>query len=231
MPAPNNAFVYCTGPVELFVRFSENGWTNPLSTLAPAGQIYYLGTCEGTPEIDEQPQEKPIYTAQGGDMVSFDDMYMGKLLQANMNLQRFSQAILQRVQDAPLHGRGGSVIGMDAFGERGAMMLAQGLRFELWMYNSFWPALNVVPDMHPGLYFPAAKTIRVFRPTDGLAPSHAQLSVEAKPVWRTSAAPNGGTSAGLAALGVGVNGGRGFWHFSMAPADFADIIAGNVIPG
>lgn len=217
MAQPNLAFIYCTGGVEIYVRFPDASF-NPQIDVDPQGDILYLGTTEINPEDDFQPQYKPMFAAQGGDMVPIDQMTMGVILQVNLDLARFSQTVLTRVQDVPGHGRfpGINPPGLELFGERGQLMLANNLAYEMWLYNPMFPIAVLAgnpayPDLHPGLYLRACQTLRVFRGKDGVSQSKAMVSVNAMPVFRSKS--------------------RQFQQYRMDAAVFAPMINLVVEPG
>lgn len=214
MAIVNNAFVYCTGPVEVFVRFPSGlynaiSWSDPT---ASSSGIVYLGTCEQNPETDDQPQFKPVFTAQGGDMVPFDQIQMGTILSVNLDLARFNQEVLSAVQNAARKTSRGN----EFIGERGKLLLAQNGAFEMWLYNSFYPqailAGNALyPDMSPGMYIPACKVQRVYKSRDGVSQSKAMVSVQAQPIWRATT--------------------RSFFTYSENPDLFVAFTSNTVQPG
>lgn len=214
MATPNNAYVYTTGGVDIYVRF-PSGYYNPISWSDPttsSSGIAYLGNCEQYPETDKQAQWKPVFTADGGDMIPTEQIFMGELLSVNLDLGRFNQSVLSSVENAARR----TVRGREAFAERGRLLMAQNLAFEMWLVNPFYVQAVVLggalyPDMLPGLYVPATKTERVFRGRDGVSQSKAQVSVQGQPIRRVAD--------------------RSFWTYSEDPAYFTPFTTGAVQPG
>ena len=213
MAIVNNAYVYTTGGVDVYVRF-PSGYYNPIQSSDPNGSnsgIMYLGNCEQYPETDKQAQWKPVFTADGGDMVPTEQIFMGDILAVNLDLGRFNQTVLSLVENAARR----SVRGREAFQERGRLLLAQNVAFEMWLYNPFYvQALNagaVYPDMLPGIYVPAAKVERVFRSRDGVSQSKAQVSIQGQPIRRVAD--------------------RSFFTYSEDPAYFTPFTTLAVQPG
>lgn len=182
----NPAFTYCTGPVHVFVRVPSSGSSPflPEGVLAGGEQIGYLGTTEVAPEIDWVKVWRPVFNAIGGEMVPFDQMYQGQVIQIRLDLERRSETVLEAIGQCPNFGRDGRLEdGDDATGDIGKLLLANGRAYEMWLVNTFWqqnvPNLAAMPDLKPGYYFRACKTDREFRGREGLMESKAFLQVEA----------------------------------------------------
>jgi hypothetical protein len=190
MADSNPAFTYCTGPVHVFVRVPYSGASPflPNGLLAGSEQIGYLGTTEVAPEIDWVNVYRPVFNAIGGEMVPFDHMYQGTVVQVRLDLERRSETVLDALVNVPNMGRGFVADDGDrAVGDVGKLMVSNGRGFEMWLVNTFWkfnvPNLAAMPDLHPGLYFNACKTDRHFRGREGLMESKAFIQVEPMQVY------------------------------------------------
>lgn len=187
MADSNPAFVYVTGPVHVFTRVMAQGASpfNPLGS--NSGPVLYLGTTQLCPEFDRVKRWQPIFTALGGDAKPFDHRWGGQDVSIGLDLVRHSDTVLRGVEACPNFGRNGLDDGVESFGDRGKMMLANGASFELWLVNTFArfgnANLNAFPDLRLGYYFRACKTDRVYRPRDGLVDSMARLDVTAESVY------------------------------------------------
>ncbi len=172
----NESWIYCTGPIHAWVRFTPPIGTGGTSSVLPSGPIIHLGTCEQHPTDDDSNEYEPVMNDIGGPKVPFDKQYQGSTEIIVMDLNKLSYAIMQRITSPPYFD--GSV-GYTNRLARGSLMLQQGLAFELWLQYSFYGTANAVPDLPPGTYYPAVTTIASQTPKQGTKAKLRRVILEA----------------------------------------------------
>jgi len=167
---------HCTGPVTAFVRFSDSP-SSGVGSQTPnklSGKSYYLGTCEQFPIQEEEIIYLPVFDDLSMSASARDKEYAGTNELIVLGLNRFNYNVLNRLLAVPRYGardRTGAVLpaGQNGHMDRGSLAVAQGLTFELWLFNTFFGSRNwnSYPDMVMGTYYPFCNTITNNTPKQG----------------------------------------------------------------
>jgi hypothetical protein len=135
------AQLYCTGPAHVFVSVYK-------STL-PA--IAYLGTCEDAPRIKIVRKWREIHNDIGGDE-AFDRSYMGRAALISLDLNRFDEDVMQRIEAMPnaIVGRDGA----ELFGDIGTIVGLEAASLGIYVQfpYSVKAAFQVAPSQMPAGY-------------------------------------------------------------------------------
>src|SRR5579859_623880 len=93
---------FVTGPAHMFVG------TTRVTNGVPqgAGVVFYLGTSEGSPDIDIKPVYEPVYNDLSGS-TPFDLSYMGEEAYITADLTRWNEAVYAAIQARPRHSLAG----------------------------------------------------------------------------------------------------------------------------
>lgn len=119
------AQIYGTGPAFIYVG------------LGAAGAPLFLGTTEKTPNIQNRPTYKPVYSDSHGQEVPADVSYQGQDAIISARFTRFNYATLAILQSYTKFLINPANPGTDANGSRGALMLTEGLAYNLWIRYPF----------------------------------------------------------------------------------------------
>lgn len=121
------AQLYVTGPAHFYV-----------GSVSPSGGVLsalYLGTCEREPEPCEiAPEWEPEWNAIGGSKIPFDVSYQGEQAFIGADLNRFNEGVYLALAARPGTG---SPPGTNAPGDRGTLLLTEGLAVAVWMVFPF----------------------------------------------------------------------------------------------
>lgn len=184
----NEAYVYDTGPVYVYARVPTPGIGPFVSLGALSGTIFHLGTAERFPQRREEAVWEPVFNDIGG-KVPFDESFQGETAQLVVDLNRFNQTVLDLIRRVPDHGRGlrSTALGGHTRLAVGALLLQNGMAFEMWAQHSHYDTINAVADLPPGRYYPACKYIGCYEEeSSGTQPRKCRLVVEPKRVWNAS---------------------------------------------
>lgn len=181
----NEAYIYSTGPVYVYARIPAVG-VGPYKAINKlSGTIIFLGTDESFIEPTFEQKWKPIMSSIGGDMKAFDKMFMGEDGLVPINLNRFNLSLARLLLASPFLGRDNVANGATTRLGRGAMALANGLTYEIWLAFAFYGTLNAAayPDLPPGYYFPACITAGSYPKTLGISDKKMMLAIEPLDAW------------------------------------------------
>ncbi len=105
--------------------------------LGPAGSPLFLGTTEKTPNMQNRPYYKPVYSDSHGQEVPADVSYQGQDAIVSARFTRFNYITLALLQSYTKFLTNPAVPGTDPNGSRGALMLTEGLAYNLWVRYPF----------------------------------------------------------------------------------------------
>lgn len=137
MPQP-----YTRGPVLIYA--GVGGSSGPL----------YLGTGERAPRVSRLREFEPVMNDLAGTRVPFDMLAEGQQALITVKLTRWDDAVLQAVEARSSAAPAGGIAGP---GSTGALMIAEGWAFPLWLLYSYGPqgpaAKAAMGTLRPGFHF------------------------------------------------------------------------------
>lgn len=158
MAEPSFPDIQVTGPVHNYVRamFADENDTTGIDS-----RIFYLGTCEVTPQMQRRKFKSPVKNEIAGPTLDFQRTYDGEAARVTLMLTRFSNlawgSILLAGRARGLLGPSGSAqAGREGRWSRGAPVFGQ-MTFELWQVYENSPFLNPLtrfPTLEIGWYWP-----------------------------------------------------------------------------
>lgn len=132
------AGIYCSGPVDIFVGIGP-GAGGAISGGAGAAirTPQFLGHGEEAPTPEEIAYWRPVKTDLSGGQSGppHTKMFLGSDVRVSVPLIRYDWTVLQRLRARPNPFAGGAP-GAHYFGDRGSLMIEEGLTFQAWFR---WP--------------------------------------------------------------------------------------------
>ncbi len=116
---------YSTGPAFIYVG------------LGPANAPLFLGTTEKTPQIQNRPAFKEVFSDSHGQIIPSDMSYQGQDAIVTARFTRFNMSTLLLLQEYISFTGVLGVQGMDVAGARGALMLLEDQSYRLWIRYPF----------------------------------------------------------------------------------------------
>jgi len=177
-------YYYCTGPILVYVDCFSDG-RGPLSGGANTFSIstrQLLGTCETYPTVEAEDFWLPVYNDNGGPLVPADNSFCGHKRTLILDLNWYSQTILNYVLATPAQGNDGFPQGTNSRLMRGAFQLANGLGFSTTLQFTFFGTPNAIayPDLPPGEYYPFCRLVGTYFDRAGTQNKKVRLIVEAQ---------------------------------------------------
>jgi hypothetical protein len=95
--------------------------------------IYYVGTGRMGPTVALRPHYRPVINDLTGEE-PLDDVFASRGAVTTVDFTRFDETVLRRIESFP--NRGTSQPGVTLPGDIGAMMIAEGLAYPLYLWYS-----------------------------------------------------------------------------------------------
>ncbi len=111
------ASIYSTGPVLIYTNVS--------------GTAAFFGTGQQAPDIQIKAEFEPVMNDLGGTRVPFDRLYESEEGVTSVVVNRYNEGLLEAMMARPRPAV--SVAGVNASGEIGSLMGAEGLAYTIWL--------------------------------------------------------------------------------------------------
>jgi hypothetical protein len=137
----------------------------------------FLGWAEYHPVNEEEQHWAKVFSDTGGPATPTDKEYQGAEEIVAIDLQEYNDDVLDLLEAMPRPDVNfpGTTTRLD----RGALLIANGLYFELWQQYSFFGTINAQPDLGPGWFFPCCNPAGIYRPKQGTKTRMSRVMVEA----------------------------------------------------
>lgn len=172
MAVPSFPDVHVTGPVQHFIRAG-----------GASGQIYFLGTCEVTPQMQRRKYKSDVKNDIAGNQLPFQRTYDGEAAMVSALLNRYSKDAWTEILLAGLSS--GNVInpGNETRWSRGHLVFGQST-FELWqVYDNFFNPMGSSANLEIGWYWPQVELLDHNTIAAGTRDEKLLLVFDCTPYW------------------------------------------------
>ena len=145
------AKLYTTGPAHLFVGPTIYS----LGQLGLTASLQYLGTAEYAPNIQIRSGWEPVHNDIGGKIIPFDQSYQGEEGFTFVDLNRYNEIVLARIQARPRphFGNPQPPRGHTYPGDIGSLMIQEAMAYSVVVYFPY-AAKPAMAGMPPAYRFP-----------------------------------------------------------------------------
>jgi len=133
--------LWCGGPAHVFVG------------LGAGNSPVYLGTSEGAPSFQITPYFNRVKNDWAGDQAPFDMQYVGQTATVSCDFTRWDNSLWLEMLSRPNFL---NTPGLNAGGDLGTFMVAEGFTYPLWLQNPYATAKTAMFGLEAGFRFLAA---------------------------------------------------------------------------